>query len=110
MKNKKEPDKRTEKLAEGGSSLSFSERLCRALDIQPDILPYGTLIEIRGRSSVTLHGCGSVLRYSDTHLSFASRFGRVCIRGHGLCCSSYKRGTATVEGVIEGVFFEREEK
>ena len=110
MKNKKEPNNRKEGGAGGGSSLSFSERLCKALDIQPDILPNGTLIELRGRSSVTLRGCGSVLCYTDTQVSFCSRFGKVCVSGHGLCCSSYKRGTATVEGVIEGVFFEREGK
>jgi hypothetical protein len=89
---------------------SFSERLCRTLDIQPDILPYGTLIELRGRYSVTLRGCGRVIVYTDREISFATHKGTVCVRGSRLCCSSYCKGAAVVDGLIEGVFFEGVEK
>ena len=86
--------------------LSFSERLCRSLDIQPDILPYGTLIEIRGRSSVTLRGCGRVKVYTDTTVSFATRRGTVSVKGRGLCCTSYRKGAAVIDGIVDGVYFE----
>ncbi len=84
----------------------LSERLCRALDIQPDILPHGTLIELRGRTSVTLRGCGCVLCYNDTEVSFATHIGKVCIKGRELFCSAYREGCATVDGIIYSVSFE----
>ena len=86
--------------------ICFRERVCSLLDIQPDVFIGGTLIELRGRNSVTLRGCGRVTVYTDTEIRFFSREGEVCIRGQRLCCSSYCKDTAVVDGNIIGVSFE----
>lgn len=85
-----------------------SEKLCRTLDIQPDIFPYGTLVELRGRSSVTVRGCGRVTEYTDNCISFAMKGGFLCIRGKRLSCASYCKGAAVVDGLIDSVSFEEE--
>ncbi len=86
----------------------FSEKLCRTLDIQPDIFPYGTLVELRGRGSVTVRGCGCVTVYTNEEICFSVRGGELCIRGSGLSCASYCRGTAVIDGHIDGVSFGRQ--
>ncbi len=87
---------------------SMRERLCHTFDIQPDVFPRETHIELRGQNSVTLHGCGRVLVYTDTLISVECREGRACVRGLRLCCSAYKRGTAVIDGYITAVEFERD--
>ena len=90
--------------------ISLGERLRSALDIEADTLPYGTLVEIRGRGSVTLRGCGRVIVYTDREMRFLCHRGQICVRGRRLFCSSYCTGTAVIDGVIDGVTFEEVER
>lgn len=88
-----------------GEGQSFSEKLCGCLDIPPDVLPHGTLVEIRGRTSVTLKGCGRVTEYGEGLICFAVRNGEICVCGKGLSCTAYRIGTAVVEGLVESIRF-----
>lgn len=88
-----------------GDGRSFSEKMCNYLDIQPDVLPHGTLVELRGRTSVTLRGCGRVTEYGDGLICFAVRDGEICVCGERLSCTSYRIGSAVVEGFINSVHF-----
>ncbi len=98
------------KNTEKGVNAGFRERLCRGLDLSPDIFPHGTLVEMRGRGSVTLRGCGRVLCYNDCEMRFESREGNISVLGKRLCCSSYCLGTAVVEGYIDCVYFGESER
>ena len=69
--------------------IPLSERLCRTLDIPPDILPTSGLIEIRGRGLLKLRGGGRILCYT-------------------LVCISYCVGAVGIEGRIDKVEFEEE--
>lgn len=86
--------------------LGFPERICRALDIEPDVLPRASLIEIRGRSAVTVSGGGKILDYTDGEIRIALKKGAVVIRGKRLVCASFCAGKVRIEGRIEGVDFE----
>lgn len=92
------------------SKKTLGEMIYGVLDIQPDTLPYGTLIEIRGRGSVTLRGCGHVLLYTDSEMRFSCHGGQICIKGRRLLCSSYCRGAAVIDGIIDAITFEEAEK
>ncbi|MBQ9112212.1 MAG: YabP/YqfC family sporulation protein [Clostridia bacterium] len=89
---------------------SLRERLCHTLDIQPDIFPGGTLVEIRGRNSVTVKGGGRITVYTDSEVRLLTRNGSVCIRGSRLCCSAYCKGATSVDGCICSVSFEEAEE
>ncbi len=95
---------------DGNKKADIKERLCHSLDIQPDVFPYGTLIELRGRNAVCVRGAGSVSLYTDTEIRFVSREGEICVRGERLFCSAYRRGVATVDGKILSVSFEEVKK
>ena len=84
----------------------LKERLCHALDVPPDLFPNETFIELRGRSSLCVSGAGGVTLYTDRQVRFALRDGELCIRGRRLCCTSYHKGAATVDGLIRSVSFE----
>ena len=84
----------------------LKEKVCRVLDIQPDIFPKETLVEIRGRGAVTIKGGGAIRVYNDDIIKLAVRGGSLAIRGEGLCCSAYCRGSVTIEGKIGSVSFE----
>lgn len=89
---------------------SIKERLCHSLDIQPDIFPRQTFIELRGRNSVTVRGCGRVKVYTDTEIKLSSAEGLVCIKGRRLCCTAYHKGAAVIDGFICSVSFEEVEQ
>ncbi len=84
----------------------LKDRVRRALDIQPDVFPRETLIEIRGRGAVTVKGGGAIRVYNDDVIKLAVKGGAVCVKGEGLSCASYCRGAVTVEGKISAVGFE----
>ena len=84
----------------------FKERLCHALDIQPDIFPRGTLVEIRGRNSVTVKGGGRITLYTEEEIRLVLSDGELCVRGKRLCCSAYCRGATVIDGYVSSVGFE----
>ncbi len=86
--------------------MGFSERICRALDIEPDVLPHSSLVEIRGRSAVTVNGGGKIIDYTDSEIRLALKKGAIAIRGKRLVCASFCVGKVRVEGRIESVSFE----
>lgn len=90
--------------------LGFPERICRALDIEPDVLPHSSLVEIRGRSAVTVSGGGKILDYTDGEIKLALKKGAISIRGKRLVCASFCAGKVRIEGRIESVSFEEDTK
>ena len=90
------------------SKRNIRDRLCAALDIAPDILPGGSLVEIRDRGYVRISGCGRILDYTRESIRVTVRGGVLSINGRGLLCSSFCRGELGVEGRISGVCFEEE--
>ena len=102
MRENRIGSKRTEK----EDKLKFSERMCRALDIEPDVLLGSSLIEIRGRGTVAISGSGRILDYTDEEIRIALKKGAVVINGKCLVCASFCAGKVRIEGRIKSVKFE----
>ena len=83
----------------------LSERLYRALDIQPDALPSSTLIELRGRNLLTVRGGGKITSYTQSEIRIAVKGGELKIVGERLFCAAYHRGAAVIDGEIRGLEF-----
>ncbi len=84
------------------------ERLCRALDLCPDVAGGESMVEIRGRGRVTVSGCGTILTYRSDCIRLALDRGCLRIEGAGLICTSYFLGAVTVDGRISLVVFEED--
>ena len=84
------------------------ERLCRRLDLLPDLLSGDGLVEIRGRGSVTVRGGGKILLYTPEEIRIAMQKCVLSILGERLVCTSYFQGAVGIDGRIRGVFFEEE--
>ena len=89
--------------------VSVRERLCHALDVQPDVFLLESLVEIRGKNCVAVSGSGRVLTYTDKVIRLTLAKGVLRIEGERLCCTSYHYGAAVVDGLISCVCFEEEE-
>ena len=85
---------------------SLRQRLCASLDIAPDVLPHGSLVQIRDRGYVEVSGCGKILRYTREEICVTLHRGVLIVRGEGLLCSSFCKGELGIEGNIFCVSFE----
>ena len=90
--------------------VGMRERLCRSLDLAPDLLPGGSVIEVRDRHLLTLHGGGKILRYTPEEVCVAVRKGYLSVKGRRLFCNSYHIGAVCIEGEIDSLSFERAEE
>ncbi len=86
---------------------SLGARLCKNLDISPDLLPRGSLVEIRGQRAVNVRGCGRILCYTEETVRLALSDGALEIRGEELICTSYYPGAVGIEGRIFSVNFNK---
>ena len=84
------------------------ERLCHAFDIKPDIFLGETLIELRGRNSLTVRGGGGITEYGDNEIRFKLREGELCVKGSRLSCASFEKGAAVLDGNILSISFEED--
>lgn len=82
------------------------ERLCHAFDIKPDIFLGETLIELRGRNSLTVRGGGGITEYGDREIRFKLEEGELSVKGERLSCASFEKGAAVLDGNIFSVSFE----
>lgn len=87
----------------------FRDRLCRRLDIVPDLVSGEPTVEIRGRSLVSVQGGERILTYTPEEIRIALKRGCVRIKGKDLVCISYYVGAIGVEGRIFCVCFEEGE-
>ncbi len=86
------------------------ERISRHLDIPPDVFPGESLIEIRGRGSVTVRGGGRILTYTPEEIRIALKHGCLSVQGRRLVCTSYYVGAVGIDGCVCRIFFEEVEK
>ena len=90
------------------SRMSFAEKINKTLDISPDILPHGTMIAIRGRSSMSVSGSIGILLYTPTEIKLSMHKGTLSIRGCRLVCASYNAEEIRIDGSIDSISFEEE--
>ena len=88
-----------------GERGGLCERISRALDVPPDLLPGGSLVEIRGRYAMTVRGSGKILVYTPEELCMELGRGVLSIKGRRLVCTSYHPGALGVEGQIDEIVF-----
>lgn len=84
----------------------WRERISRALDVPPDLLPGGSLLEIRGREAMTVRGSGKILVYTPEQVCVELGHGVLSVKGKRLVCTTYYLGALGIEGRIEMVSFE----
>lgn len=84
------------------------ERLCKALDILPDMIPGCGMVEIRGRNLVSINEGGKILFYSPERISVKLKKGSVSVCGQRLACISYYPDSVGIEGYICSVTFEED--
>ncbi len=87
----------------------LSERVCRCLGVTPDFLPSESMIEIRGRSYVMIHGAGKITYYTPEEIRIRLKKGCLSVKGVGLVCISYHVDSVGIEGKISDVCFCEEE-
>ena len=85
---------------------TFKEKLCRRLDIQPDVFLGESMIEIRGKNSVCVRGGCYILVYRPDEIVLALRDYNIAIRGRRLICTSYNAGAVIVDGLVGSISFE----
>ena len=82
---------------------NFKEKLYKTLDIERE--EGGSMIEIRGRSSMSVAGCERIVVYRSDLIRLALCVGEVSVTGERLVCSSYCGGGVRIEGDIMAVAF-----
>ena len=99
-----EKEKNTAEQSKG----SVKERICRALDIYPDVFPGTCTVEIRGRNLVVVRECGKILLYTPDRIRIKVSRGKLQIDGKRLECTAYHRGSVMIDGYINSVSFEED--
>jgi sporulation protein YqfC len=84
---------------------TLSEWLAVKLDIPADALGGGLRLDLRGRNTLTVHGCTAILDFSPEtiRLSLGECALEVC--GQRLICTSYLAGAVGIEGLICAIRF-----
>jgi sporulation protein YqfC len=96
------PSKRN---AAGEPRPSLLERLAVQFDVPADILDGGIRLDMRGRNTLTVHGCTRILDFSPCEIRLSLRDCILIVVGERLICTSYLAGAVGIEGLIHSVCF-----
>lgn len=84
---------------------SFTEWLAVKLDIPADSLSGGLRLDMRGRNTLTVHGCVRILDFSPCEIRLALHDGTLTVGGKRLICTSYLAGAVGIDGYICSLCF-----
>lgn len=87
------------------SRRSISEWLSVRLDIPAD-LSDGLRLDLRGRHTLTVHGCRRILDFTPCEIRLSLPETTLVVCGERLICTSYLAGAVGIEGLISGLRFE----
>ena len=77
---------------------TLAEIINTRLDIPPDILPHGSLIEIRGQNSLTLCGKSKILLYTPENIRLSLYRSTLSVEGERLVCTTYHKDSIEIDG------------
>ena len=83
----------------------IAERLCKSLDISPDILLNSYKVEVFGRNAISISGCKKILLYAPCEIRLALKDSMLCIVGRDLVCVAYSPTDVTIEGRIDNLCY-----
>ena len=83
----------------------FTEWLAVKLDIPADLTGGGLRLDLRGRNSLTVHGCRRILDFSPCEVKLAVETATLTVTGCRLICTAYLAGAVGIEGYICSVSF-----
>lgn len=89
-----------------GERRSLTEWLAVKLDIPADTLAHGLRLDMRGRNTLTVHGCTDILDYSPCTIRLALADCTLTVCGRRLICTSYLAGAVGIDGCICSLQFE----
>ena len=84
----------------------FSEWLAVKLDIPADLAEGGLRLELRGRSSLTVHGCTGILDFNPCEVRLSVKDATLTVKGCRLVCTAFLAGAVGIEGYICSVSFD----
>lgn len=102
--NNKQP-KRGEKEKGERERSTLAEWLAVKLDIPADLSERGLRLDMRGRHTLTVHGCEGILGFTPCEVRLAVKDATLTVKGRRLICTSYLAGAVGVEGDICGITF-----
>ncbi len=91
-------------VSRGGMPLS--EWLSLRLDIPADVLSGGIRLDLRGRNTLTVHGCRRIMDFTPCRIRLALTGCDLVVEGDRLTCTSYLAGAVGIEGCICRMAFE----
>ena len=110
LENREEREARDERTkGRGASERSLAEWLAVKLDVPSDVLEGGLRIHLRGRHSMTVHGCCRILDFTPEEIRLKLKDCILCVQGCRLICTAYLAGAVGVEGSIASLHFEEGE-
>ena len=88
-----------------GSRPSLGEWLAVKLDIPADLSGGGLRLELRGRNTLTVHGCTGILDFNPCEVRLSVKDAILTVTGCRLICTAYLAGAVGIEGYICSVSF-----
>ena len=105
MRQRASEKKKKENCKGGNEKERISEKVCRYLGVTPDFLPSESMIEIRGRSYMMIHGSGKIISYTSEEIRIRLKKNCLSVKGTGLVCISYHVDSVGIEGKISDISF-----
>ena len=92
-----------------GERPSGAEWLAVKLDVPADVTGRGLRVDLRGRNSLTVHGCRKILDFNACEIKLEMEDATLVIRGCRLICTAYLADAVGVDGYICSISFEDRE-
>ena len=84
---------------------SFAEWLAVKLDVPADLTGDGLRLDMRGRHTLTVHGCKRILNFTPCEVRLALKDSTLTVSGQRLICTAYLAGAVGIEGLVCGISF-----
>ena len=88
-----------------GDRPSKAEWLAVKLDVPGDVMGGGLRVDLRGRNSLTVHGCRKILDFSACEIKLELEDAILTVCGCRLICTAYLADAVGVDGYVCSLTF-----
>lgn len=89
-----------------GEAPTLAEWLAVKLDVPADVLEGGIRLDMRGRHTLTVHGCKRILDVSPCEIRLSLGSYSLIVCGRRLICTAYLGDAVGIEGCMTALRFE----
>lgn len=92
------------------SNYSIKSKVAELSELPKDVILGVTSLALTGNTELNIESHKGIIEYKDSIIKIRTKYGKIIIRGHQLCVTSYSNDEMIIKGFINSIELKNQEE